>query len=299
MEKSMIAHTQTGSEDQKETIGASIFVRNAIEYDYCIIEAVQSLLKFDQVVIVDCCSTDGTTQMLFDRFGLLPNVKLVTGQPWEVAYGEAGKRLAIIANIARLHLQTKWHFMLQADEVLPEDSYTTIKSIIKACEFIGESLRPKKFMCYRFNLWGNKDLIVRFDSKKRPVGDVICRLALTTEEVIGDAESINPEGALQLYASSIPIIHYGFIRKGFIQLKKIKDMQTWFWGSPEAVDKRAIAQLEDDGIFRPCVWIGREDLQKLPIRHPKHMAKWLSERCENDPSFEVIEEATPYMEVTQ
>lgn len=264
-------------------IGATIFVRDAIKYDYCIIEAITSLLGFDEVVIMDCSSEDGTREMIIEHFGNYEHVKIVTYQRWEI--GVRYDRLALLANIAKSYLSPliKWHFMLQADEVLEDGGVAKIRRLI---ENHGNNI--SKFVIRRYNLWGNSNLYIRFDSGKKPCSDTVCRLALREFEAVGDAESIDPIGASLEYIDEVSIIHYGFVRKGTLMLQKIIDMQAWFWNNPYNVDKRAKEQLATDGVFRPAMWIPREELKILPFyMHPSHCVKWCEERV-SDPTFERI-----------
>ena len=61
-----------------KTLGGSLFVRNAIQYDYCVEEAIESLAACcDEVFVLDCQSDDGTTEKLGDWISSSPfsNIK--------------------------------------------------------------------------------------------------------------------------------------------------------------------------------------------------------------------------------
>lgn len=258
----------------KNSIGGAVFVRNALKYDYCIIESIYSLTQFcDEVIVIDCQSDDGTTTYLESICGnLSPKIKLVTGQEWEL--GEKHERLAIIANIARKMLSTKWHFMLQADEVVHESS---IPYIINAVN----SGISKSYRVRRYNLLGNLNYYVAFDSEKKLVGDNIVRLATVDKKVIGDAETIEHEKSSETFLNDIKIIHYGFVRNGAKLLEKSIDTQTWFLGSP---DQNLVKQKEKDGIFDPSVYFELKHLKHLGFKHPEVCKRWVA-RHMTDPTY--------------
>src|SRR5687768_10364303 len=83
-----------------QTLGGSMFIHNAIEFDYCITEALTSLHAIcDDVVILDAESNDGTLDVLRELKKTLPKLRLIEGAKWECAPNF--ERLAILANQAR------------------------------------------------------------------------------------------------------------------------------------------------------------------------------------------------------
>lgn len=260
----------------RNSIGGSVFVRNAIQYDYCIIEAIYSLHKFcDEVVVVDCNSDDGTTELLESLCPKSDKIKLIKNQEWEIGYRH--ERLEIIANIAREQLSTEWHFMLQADEVVHESSIPYIHKAIK-------SKVSDEYRVRRYNLLGHLDYYVAFDSEKKLVGDNIVRLAKTYKKVIGDAETIEFSNSSEEFLENIKIIHYGFVRNGSKLLDKAIDTQTWFIGSPDHI---LVKQKNEDGIFDPSIYFNKKHLKKLEFDHPEIMKKWVENHM-NDLTYRRI-----------
>src|SRR5208282_5743966 len=108
------------------SLGGSIFVRNAIKYDYCVEASILSILPVcDPVVVLDCQSDDGTTELLRDLASKHPQIQLTENVLWECAPNY--QRLSMLANQAIAKLNTDWHFMIQADEVLHENSIPYIR----------------------------------------------------------------------------------------------------------------------------------------------------------------------------
>ncbi len=260
-------------------ITGTMFVHNAISNDYCVIEALSSLLPFcDKVIIMDCSSTDGTTELIRDFEANNPKVKGIYNRQWSVGLGY--ERLRLHANFVKSFVDTKYHFMLQADEVVHESS---IPAIIKAIE-----KGSPAYMVRRYNLWAGQDLYIKFDSVKKCVGDMICRLALKEYEAERDAESLSILDADYNYLEDIKIIHYGFVRTGYKMIDKIINMQRWFLetepGKNDGGQDPEVIRQKDSGIFDSTVFFKPEHLDQLPFKHPKYMHKWLSER-NNDATF--------------
>lgn len=247
----------------KKSIGGSIFVRNAIKFGYCIIEALESLNALcDQISILECGSDDGTDELLRKWVEAHPDKKVIytPGHRWDVA--QDYKRLSILANVARERLTTNWHFMLQADEVLHEKSIPVIRHL-------AEHGTSAAYLCRRLNLFVSPDTFVRLDSNKKPCGDALVRFAKLNCPAIGDAEGLGVQSpANQAHLDDIVIFHYGYVREGQKHIDKAIDMQGWFFGPGSTPDKRIVAMRNDGNKFRPEVFFGSGDLAPIPLPHP-------------------------------
>ncbi|MGH7744877.1 MAG: hypothetical protein ACREQ5_08725 [Candidatus Dormibacteria bacterium] len=256
------------------TLGGSMFIRQAVEFDYCVAPALDSLCAAcDDVVILDCQSTDGTLDVLRQCAARNANLRIVEGGPWEIA--PDFNRLRILADLARGHLKTDYHLMLQADEVIHERSLSFIKAVVA-------DARWKAFLCRRFNLYGDLNHYVRFDLEqgRKPCSDQVVRLALTRFPAHGDAESLAvPAGtSTASYLDSLVIYHYGLVRRDANHLDKIVSMQSWFFGNPAVVDKRVLEMKATSGRFEWERMYSARDLHKLPYPHPVFSAEWAAER---------------------
>lgn len=60
----MLYLPRTKRNPKMNKLGGSIFIHNAIEFDYCLEASVSSLAALcDEVVLLDASSTDGTTDL--------------------------------------------------------------------------------------------------------------------------------------------------------------------------------------------------------------------------------------------
>ncbi len=260
------------------TLGGSIFVRNAIKYDYCILEAIQSLMPVcDQVSILECGSDDGTKKLLQDfvkrHSGRRCRIILNCDAHFDCA--DDYSRLAILANLAKSYLSTDWHFMLQADEILHENSYKSIYDIINFSEL------HESYHCRRINFYRSPAWRVRYDipTSDKPCNDHPIRLARIHLDAIGDAESIENVHDTDALVNLLSIHHYGFIRKDVEQINKASDMLKWFFG--EAREDERIEAMKNDGKWN---WQNITDESKLTAftgTHPKAIRAWLSERWQS------------------
>jgi hypothetical protein len=257
------------------TLGGSMFIRNAIQFDYCVVEALESLCGVcDEVVIVDASSTDGTLDLLVEAQKRHNNLRVVPGANWECH--EKFERLRILADIAKSYLKTDWHFMLQADEVIHEQSFRTIRQAIKNKNFDAYFVR-------RMNLWGDLNHYIRYDiaQEHKPVSDTVVRLAKIDAPAHGDAESlaVNPARCGDQLLDQILIMHYGFVRRDANMIDKTISMQSWFWGPGSQPDHRVVEMANKGGTrFEWEVMKTREMLDRIPVSHPKFVKQWAETR---------------------
>lgn len=252
------------------TIGGSIFIRNAIQYDYCVIPAIESLLPLcSEIVVLDCQSDDGTTEMLIEFAKKHPKIKLFVGEQWDCAPNY--ERLSKLANKAISLLSTDWHIMMQGDEVLHEDSIPVIQRAIN----LPNSFRG--FMCRRINLFRDVNSQLRFDlpTERKPCSDQVIRIGKIKTRAMGDAESLSANPCGDIFRDEIVIFHYGFVRRNIIE--KVIAMQTWFHGPGSEPDPRIVV-MKSDGIFRSEVFFNDDEIIPITRAHPKVAGEWVRER---------------------
>lgn len=244
------------------TLGGSIFVRNAIEFDYCIVEAIRCLQELcDEVVVVDVGSDDGTTELLSTLADQNTIIINLDKSEWDSRHGR--EKLAYFTNIAISCLTTDYNINLQADEVIHEKSFDAIR---KAVSTGGEA-----FYVTRKNLWKdcNHELDVPHETK--PCSTEIIRLAKSNYRSFGDAESLEALASFK-YMKEIEIWHYGFVRKKEVMISKIKNMQTNVFEID--YDKK----MDGMSVFRWEAWFSEEDLKLITTPHPKFIKEWILTR---------------------
>jgi glycosyltransferase involved in cell wall biosynthesis len=108
------------------------FIRNAVDYDYPIVEAIQSILPLCDEVIVAVGKSDDATLPLIqsiesDRIRIINTV-------WDDSQREGGRVLAMETDKALSHVadDSDWCIYIQGDEVLHEGGYEAIRTAMKA-----------------------------------------------------------------------------------------------------------------------------------------------------------------------
>ena len=96
------------------------FVRNAVKYDYPVVESITSILPIvDQFIVSVGNCADGTLELI-ESIGS-PKIKIVHSV-WNDSLKEGGRVLAAETDkvLAQVPADYDWAFYLQADEVVHE-----------------------------------------------------------------------------------------------------------------------------------------------------------------------------------
>lgn len=103
------------------------FIRNAVLYDYPIVESIRSLLQLVDEMVVAVGKSDDATEDLIraigsDKLRIVPTV-------WDDSLREGGRVLAAETDkaLAAIAPDADWAFYLQGDEAIHEEDYATIR----------------------------------------------------------------------------------------------------------------------------------------------------------------------------
>lgn len=102
------------------------FIRNAILYDYPIVEAIQSILPLCDNFIIAVGKSDDNTLQLIENINS-PKIKIIE-TIWDDSLREKGSVLAVETNKAFQDIDNSsdWAFYIQGDEVVHEKYHNTI-----------------------------------------------------------------------------------------------------------------------------------------------------------------------------
>lgn len=103
------------------------FIRNAIKFDYPIVEAISSILPLCDEVVVAVGKSDDETRNLIENIG--SNKIKIIDTVWDDTLREGGRVLAVETDKAfdALSADSDWAFYIQGDEVLHEKYIPAIK----------------------------------------------------------------------------------------------------------------------------------------------------------------------------
>jgi glycosyltransferase involved in cell wall biosynthesis len=113
------------------TVSGFTFIRNGTTFGYPFIESLQSLLPLCNEIIVAVGKSDDDT---LERIQSLnePKIKIIQ-TTWDESMRKDGAILAQQTNIALQHVTGDWAIYLQADEVLHEKDYPTVRHAMELC----------------------------------------------------------------------------------------------------------------------------------------------------------------------
>jgi glycosyltransferase involved in cell wall biosynthesis len=104
------------------------FVRNAIKFDYPVLESIRSVLPLCDEVIVAVGNSEDDTRALIESIGS-DKIRIID-TIWDDSLREGGKVLAVETNKAfhAIDPSSDWAIYIQADEVIHEKYYDTIRN---------------------------------------------------------------------------------------------------------------------------------------------------------------------------
>lgn len=252
-----------GQPDNSVNIGGTLVAHNCFQFDYCLQAALDSLLPVcSHVVVMDAESTDNTSEWLREYACEHNKVEIIQAD-WKP--NEGGLWLSELGNIARLALGTPYHFHLQADEVLHENSYAEMQRLVE---------RGVAANCKRYNFWLDHKHTV---PDGRVCGHIPVRLAPWDAPLQGDSETINADH-YSVLRSEIEIFHYGFIRDPKAWADKSQLMQEAFNAGSydpiiEEVRESGISALVDS---KKTTAVARASLVEFNKPHPTSAKAWLA-----------------------
>lgn len=138
----------------KAGLSGYLVTRNAIELDYCFLEAIRSLIPVcDEVVVCDSNSTDGTLEALYGMAASEPKVRVIE-YPFHPAVGDR-QWYDRWLNSTRARLRYSSQLQLDADEVLGENDHALIRTAAELGEC--RMLRHVNFWrdAHHTTVWGD------------------------------------------------------------------------------------------------------------------------------------------------
>jgi glycosyltransferase involved in cell wall biosynthesis len=201
------------------------FIRNAIQYDFPVVESIKSILPLcDEVVVAVGASEDGTLSLI--RSIDSEKIKIIE-TVWDESLREGGKVLADETNkaLACVSLDSDWAFYIQGDELIHEQDQAKISSAMQKYK---DDSRVEGLLFDYVHFYGS----YRYygDSRKwyrREIRIVRPNIGVFSYR---DAQGFRkkPNQKLHVKACGGRIFHYGWVRPPQLQTEKLK--HSWrFW----------------------------------------------------------------------
>lgn len=222
-------------------ISGFTFVRNAIKYDYPVVESIQSILPVVDEFIVSVGNSDDDTLQLIGSIGS-PKIKIFHSV-WDDSLREGGKVLAVETDKAFVQVSpdADWAFYLQGDEVVHEKYLATIQQEAEkhlanpavegllfkylhfygSYDYVGDSRR-----------WYNREIrIIRNDKKINSYRD---------------AQGFRKEGRkLNVKPIDAYIYHYGWVKHPRYQQHKRENVGIYYSKDQQAAFKKEAEDMFD------------------------------------------------------
>ena len=248
-------------------ISGFTFVRNAIKYDYPVVESITSILSIvDEFVISIGNSEDNTLQLIES----IPSPKIkIVHSVWDDSLRRGGRVLAVETDkaFAQISPDSDWAFYLQADEVVHEKYFETIikeaQQHLDNPQVEGLLFRYLHFYgTYNYvgdtRRWYNREIrIIRNDKNIRS---------------FRDAQGFRKNGRkLNVKLIDAFIYHYGWVKHPQLQRHKRDDFHI-YWSN----DQGASFKKEKNELFDYMNDV--DSLKRFEETHPAVMQKRISEK---------------------
>lgn len=195
------------------------FVRNAVRYDYPIIEAITSILPVCDEFIVAVGNSDDDTMGLIKMIDS-PKIKIIE-TIWDDSLREGGRVLAMETDKAlrAISPNSDWAFYIQADEVFHEKDLPAIQEAILKWN---DDKRVEGLLFRHINFYGSYDFVA--GSRKWVKNEI--RVIRNDREISSwkDAMSFRKNGVkLRVKHVDAAIYHYGWVKNPSVIQTKINE----------------------------------------------------------------------------
>ena len=234
-------------------------VRNAIKFDYPVVEAILSILPLcDEVVVGVGKSEDGTLELI--RSIASPKIRIIE-TVWDEGLREGGKVLADETNkvFRAISKDSTWAFYIQGDEVIHEKYLPAIRESMKRWH----DTTDVEGLLFRYtHFYGSYDLVG--DSRRWYRNEV--RIVRNDHRIASwkDAQGFRKQGdKLSVKQVDAEVYHYGWVKPPGAQQAKQQSFHK-MWHNDEWMKKHVPAVREFD-------YSGIDSLVRFKGTHPEVM----------------------------
>ena len=217
------------------------FIRNAIRYDYPIVEAIQSILPVCDEVVVAVGNSDDDTLGLIHCIGS-PKIRVIQ-TTWDESLREGGRVLALETDKAfdAVAADSDWAFYVQGDEVFHEKYLPTIEAAMRQWK---DDPRVEALLFDHLNFYGSYDYVAT--ARQWTKRDI--RVIRNDKKIRSwkDASSFRSDGQkLRVKYVDACIYHYGWVKEPAAQAAKRKSFEK-LWHSDQWIEQYVAKEDEFD-----------------------------------------------------
>ena len=220
------------------------FCRNAIKYDYPILESIRSILPIVDEFIVNVGKSEDETLELIRS---IDDSKIrIIESVWDESLKKDGLILSQQTNIALRQCTGDWAFYIQADEVVHENDLPGLVRLMEAAlrkpNILGLSFQYLHFYgdYHTVHPWFYRRAvrIIRNNSDIESVGDAVGFYSKKTNEFL------HPKDKQRCLSSGARIFHYGYVKDPRVMVQKVRYQASRYHG--DAVPVEQARKLEKD-----------------------------------------------------
>lgn len=224
------------------------FIRNAVRYDFPVVEAITSTLPIvDEFIVNVGKSDDGTLELIRS----IPSNKVrIVESVWDESLRKDGLIYSQQTNIALAQCTGDWALYVQGDEIIHEQDLPALARAMKA-NLDNQSVRGLLFRYLHFmgdywslNPWfyHRAVRVIRNNGEVESCGDAVGFHLKTTREYLqsGPKEWLADSGAR--------VFHYGWVKEPKTMLAKKREQVTVYTDRLSPEDQRQIES--EDWIFK-------------------------------------------------
>lgn len=247
----------------KPYISGFTIVRNAIKYDYPIVESIKSILPVVDEYVIAVGNSEDDTLGLINSIGS-PKIKVIQ-TVWDDSLREGGRVLAEETNKAfdAIGTQADWCFYLQGDEVVHEKYHD---EILKACTTYKDNKKVDGLLFKYEHFYGSYDYVG--DSRtwyRKEIRIIKNDKAIRSYR---DAQGFRKNGEkLNVKPINAEIYHYGWVKDPRFQQAKQENFHKLWHDDNWVKEHVAEANQYDYTII--------DSLQKFTGTHPAVMKQRL------------------------
>lgn len=209
------------------------FIRNAVKYDYPILEAISSILPVCDEVVVAVGNSEDSTRELIEKIAS-PKIKIID-TVWDDSLREGGRVLAVETDKAfnAISADSDWAFYIQGDEVLHEKYLDGVKDGMS--RFLHSNQVEGLLFDYQ-HFYGSYDFVG--DSRRWYRREV--RIIRNDKSIKSyrDAQGFRKDGRpLKVKKIDATMYHYGWVKPPEAQQAKQQSFNK-LWHSDEWVEKK-------------------------------------------------------------
>ena len=217
------------------------FIRNAVKFDYPVVEAISSILPLCDMFIVVVGNSEDNTRNLIERID--PKKIKIIDSIWDDNLHDGGRVLALETNkaIDELPDDFDWAFYIQGDEVVHEKYHSAIFSSMQK---LADDKRIEGLLFNYLHFYGSYDFVG--DSSRWYRNEIRIIRCDKNIRSFRDAQGFRKTGKmLNVKKIDASIFHYGWVKPP----DKQQDKQKYFhslWHDKKWISKNISKENEFD-----------------------------------------------------